>query len=176
MTQEVEISLEQLLQSRDERAAFQARLLEGYDLPLVSFTVNIPGKVKKCRRSEIIFQAGATAIREALAGYVVCCKLRDLITGPVGYFVVEMQPEELKEKMVAIEQQHPLGRLMDIDVLKEPGKPMSRTVLGQQPRKCLICGNMAAACTRSRAHPAQQLLEAMDRMIEDWEAQQHDTL
>ncbi len=170
MTQEVEITLEQLLQSRDERAEFQTKLLEGYRLPVVSFTVNIPGKVKKCRRSEVIFQAGVEAIRESLAGYVIYYKLRDRNTGPEGFFVVELTPEVLKEKMMSIEQQHPLGRLMDIDVLKEPGNPLSRTTLGELPRPCLVCGNMAAACTRSRAHPTEALLRAIDRLIEAWEA------
>ena len=45
--QEIEITLEQLLESRDKRAEFQTILLNGYRTPLVSFTVNMPGKVKK---------------------------------------------------------------------------------------------------------------------------------
>ena len=87
-------------------------------------------------------------------------KLLDNITGPEGYFAVDMEVSLLKAAMCRIEEEHPLGRLMDIDVLSAPGKHVSRTTLGQQPRKCLVCGGMAAACTRSRAHPAEQLIEA----------------
>lgn len=164
--EETEITLEQLLESRDRRAEFQTILLQGYQTPLVSFTVNIPGKVKKSHRSQTIFQAGVAAIRETLAGDILYSKLLDKVTGPEGYFAVDRDAAALKAAMCRIEEEHPLGRLMDIDVLSAPGKHISRTELGQSPRKCLVCGNMAAACTRSRAHPAEQLLAAIDRLLE----------
>ena len=164
---ELEITLEQLLESRDKRAEFQTILLRGYGTPLVSFTVNMPGKVKKNHRSKAVFDAGVEAIRESLAGSVVYYKLLDNVTGPEGYFAVDMDVHELKTAMCRIEDEHPLGRLMDIDVLSAPGKHISRTALGQQPRKCLVCGGMAAACTRSRAHPVEQLLAVIDQLLED---------
>ncbi|MBR5245273.1 MAG: citrate lyase holo-[Clostridia bacterium] len=164
--QEIEITLEQLLESRDKRAAFQTILLNGYQTPLVSFTVNMPGKVKKNHRSARIFEAGVEAIREALAGHIVYYKLLDNATGPEGYFAVDLDVQELKAAMCRIEDTHPLGRLMDIDVLSAPGKHVSRTTLGQQPRKCLVCGGMAVACTRSRAHPVEQLIAAIDKLLE----------
>lgn len=166
---ETEITLEQLLESRDRRAEFQSILLKGWQVPLVSFTVNMPGKVKKSRRSEAVFSAGVEAIRESLAGHIAYYKLLDKVTGPEGYFAADLPAEELKERMCRIEEEHPLGRLMDIDVLSAPGRPVSRTQLGQRPRKCLVCGGMAAACTRSRAHPAEQLLAAIDGLLDQWE-------
>jgi len=80
-----------------------------------------------------------------------------------------MEVGELKAAMCRIEDSHPLGRLMDIDVLSAPGQHVSRTTLGQQPRKCLVCGGMAAACTRSRAHPVEQLIAAIDDLLAGWE-------
>ena len=167
--QEVEITLEQLLESRDKRAEFQTILLNGYRTPLVSFTVNMPGKVKKNHRSEAVFNAGVESIRETLAGHIVYYKLLGNLTGPEGYFAVDMEVGELKAAMCRIEDSHPLGRLMDIDVLSAPGQHVSRTTLGQQPRKCLVCGGMAAACTRSRAHPVEQLIAAIDDLLAGWE-------
>ena len=164
--QEIEITLEQLLESRDKRAAFQTILLNGYKTPLVSFTVNMPGKVKKNHRSARIFEAGVEAIREALAGQIVYYKLLDNLTGPEGYFAVDMAVDDLKTAMCRIEDEHPLGRLMDIDVLSAPGQHVSRTTLGHSPRKCLVCGGIAAACTRSRAHPVEQLIAAIDVLLE----------
>ena len=93
---ETEITLEQLLESRDKRAEFQTILLNGYGTPLVSFTVNMPGKVKKNHRSARVFEAGVEAIRETLAGYIVYYKLLDNLTGPEGYFAVDMAVDELK--------------------------------------------------------------------------------
>lgn len=167
--QGIEITLEQLLESRDKRAEFQTILLRGYQTPLVSFTVNMPGKVKKNHRSETVFSAGVEAIRETLAGHIVYYKLLDNLTGPEGYFAVDLEVQQLKAAMCRIEDNHPLGRLMDIDVLSAPGQHVSRTTLGQLPRKCLVCGGMAAACTRSRAHPIEQLIAAIDDLLEGWE-------
>ena len=79
---------------------------------------------------------------------------------------MDMEVQELKAAMCRIEDTHPLGWLMDIDVLSAPGKHVSRTTLGQQPRKCLVCGGMAAACTRSRAPPVEQLIAAIDVLLE----------
>lgn len=163
-----EITLEQLLEGRDARAAFQQELLERYRLPLISFTVNMPGKVKRCTRSQRIHQAGVTAIRDALAGHVAYWKLRDTVTGPEGFFVCDLTAEELKRRMCALEETHPLGRLFDIDVLRAPGKQLSREELGFPKRKCLICGGDGAACTRSRAHPLPELIGKIDQLLENY--------
>lgn len=167
--EEIEITLPQLLESRDKRVEFQNILLKGYGLPMVSFTVNMPGKVKRSTRSRKVFDAGVEAIREALAGYIVYYKLMDNITGPEGYFCVEKDAFELKDAMCRIEESHPLGRLMDIDVLTANDEHISRTGIGGVPRTCLICGQQAAVCVRSRAHRPEELHAVIDRMIEAWE-------
>lgn len=51
MMQEVEVTLEQMLLAREDRAATQRRLLETFSLPLISFTVNIPGPGNPLRRA-----------------------------------------------------------------------------------------------------------------------------
>ncbi|MEA5040478.1 MAG: citrate lyase holo-[acyl-carrier protein] synthase [Clostridiaceae bacterium] len=166
---EEEITLEQLLEGRDTRAAFQRELLERYQLPLVSFTVNMPGTVKRCSRSERIHEAGVAAIRDALAGHVAYWKLRDPVTGPEGFFACDLPAEELKRRMCALEEEHPLGRLFDIDVLCAPGEQISREALGFPKRKCLICGGDGAACTRSRAHPLPELLMKIDALLSEYQ-------
>lgn len=56
------ITLEQLLEAREFRAAHQKELIEKYRLPLVSFTVNMPGESKKTPDSSIIFREGCNAL------------------------------------------------------------------------------------------------------------------
>ncbi len=60
------ITLEQLLDARDKRAEKQMHLIEEYNLPLVSFTVNIPGIYKNTYISRRIFRAGCKALQEML--------------------------------------------------------------------------------------------------------------
>ena len=47
-----------------------------------------------------------------------------------------------------------LGRLLDIDVIAPDGGKISRTEIGLPARRCLLCGNPAPVCARSRAHSA----------------------
>ena len=110
------ISLNQLLESRDARAQHQKDLLGRFPgKSLLCLTVQLPGSVKRNEQSLIIAKAGVSAIRQAFQP--VYEELRDLETGYEGYFVVSLPAIEAKRLACRIEDTHPLGRLMDIDVL-----------------------------------------------------------
>ena len=49
--------------------------------------------------------------------FILFEEVRDLETGFEAYFVVDMAPLEAKQLCCRIEDSHPLGRLMDIDVI-----------------------------------------------------------
>ena len=52
--------------ARDRRAAAQQQLLSLHKLPLVSFTLNIPGPVKRTALAELAFNSGLRILDEAL--------------------------------------------------------------------------------------------------------------
>jgi len=160
------ITLEELLAGRDRRAALQESLLKEYNRPLISFTVNMPGPIKLCPQSLRIHEAGVEAIKGILGGNLLHYQLQTPSTGPEGYFLCRGEGEELKAQMCVLEEEHPLGRLFDIDVLIAPGKQISRETLGYTPRKCLICSGDGAACARSRAHTLPELLAKIDQLLE----------
>ena len=111
------ITLDQLLQSRDIRSARQSDWVkDNPGLVLVCLTVILPGPVKRDHRSLKVAQAGVAAIREAL--HPVKEECFDLETGFEAFFLVPGDPLECKLKCCDIEDGHPLGRLMDIDVLE----------------------------------------------------------
>ena len=110
------ITLEQLLESRDRRAAHQRSLLEAHPgRVLLCLTVQLPGSVKRNETSLAIADAGVKAVRQAFAPEHE--ELKDLETGFEGYFLLSGDPLEVKRRACEIEDSHPLGRLMDIDVL-----------------------------------------------------------
>jgi holo-ACP synthase CitX len=110
------ITLEQLLESRDRRAAHQRQLLDAHpDRVLLCLTVQLPGSVKRNQLSLAIARAGVEAVREAFKPEYE--ELMDLETGYEGYFLVPMDPLEAKRRACQLEDSHPLGRLMDLDVL-----------------------------------------------------------
>ena len=157
------VTLEQLLQSRDNRAKHQKDLLESHPgRSLLCMTVQLPGPEKRNATSLKIAKAGVEAIREVFSPEFE--ELRDLETGYEAYFLVPLSGQEAKRLACQIEDTHPLGRLMDIDVLIT-ALCVSRTDIGLQPRKCLLCGNEVRYCMRAKTHTTAELLSKIEEMV-----------
>ncbi len=158
------VTLEQMLEAREQRALRQKELLAQYGLPLVSFTMNIAGPVKNSPLIRRGFRLGERTLKEQLAlcgGTVIHTESTDAATGCEGLYAVDMDPEALKKLTCAIEEQHPLGRLFDLDVIAPDGRKLER----QTPRRCLLCGRPAAECARSRAHDVEALQRAAEALL-----------
>ena len=134
----MQITLEQLLESRDRRSARQAELLalcaDGTHVDsgsaLLCLTVMLPGPVKRSALSLEIASAAVSAVRSAFSP--VFEELRDLETGYEGYFIVPDDPISAKRRAVALEEDHPLGRLFDLDVIVLKNSPFLRTTTPKQ--------------------------------------------
>ena len=72
--------------------------------------------------------------------------------GPILLGIVDMDAIELKQRMILIEEDHPLGRLLDIDVYNENFSQLTRIQFDKPKRKCLICDDFAHNCIRSKKH------------------------
>ena len=159
----MEITLEQLLKSRDDRAARQAVLLkENPSLTLLGLTVIMPGPEKRSDRSRRIAAEAVAAVRGAFSPQFE--ELRDLETGYEGYFLVEDLPLSAKRKAAAIEDTHPLGRLFDLDVITPDG-PVPRSAIGAPERRCLLCERPARLCMREHRHSYSELLASIDALL-----------
>lgn len=174
------ISLDELLRSRDERAALQQSFLREHpEGTLLCLTVQLPGEVKRDERSLRVAESAVEAIREMFPERPAEL-LRDLPTGFEGYFVVPLEPLDAKRAAIGIEDEHPLGRLMDIDVIvaseSAPAhgtgpasatavRPIPRSAVGAPERRCLICDQPARICMRARTHTTVELLAAIDRIL-----------
>ena len=157
------MTLEQLLASRDARVAHQAALLGKYPgKALLCLTVMLPGPVKRSDVSLKIASAAVSAVRSTFD--LQFEELRDLETGYEGYFIVDMAPVDAKRLAVSLEEENPLGRLFDLDVITADG-PLSREELGLPSRKCLICGKPVRECMRTRAHSTDELLERISVIL-----------
>lgn len=160
------VSLDALLRSRDERSARQKELLAAFPgCSLVCLTVIVPGEVKRTRESLIVAGAGVAELTGRFAGGLKHAEFRDLETGYEAYFVLPQKASEVKAVCCSIEENHPLGRLMDIDVLGTDALPLERSAIGLPPRKCLICGREARVCMRLGAHGRAELEAKIKQMI-----------
>ncbi|MBR1671417.1 MAG: citrate lyase holo-[Fretibacterium sp.] len=166
--QGTEVSLAGMLECRERRAALQARLLAEYRCPLVSFSMNIPGPVKTNREIRAAFERGKTTLLESLSQQNLLIRAQEeshRATGDELILAVAAPTAggalHLKALTTQIEEEHPLGRLFDMDVIDDRGIKLSRPVF----RKCLICGRQAQECARSRTHSVAELQEAVKRLL-----------
>lgn len=162
-----EVGVADVLRARDERCMRQQMLLKAHGLPLLSFTMNIAGPVKTDGLIRYAFFEGVSCIERTLKARrtAVAQEIQTLaFTGNEQLWAVDADASELKKWMLEIEENHPLGRLFDIDVINEAGEKLARSA----HRKCLICGNDVHVCARSRAHSADELYRKTQEIIRDY--------
>ncbi len=165
-----EVSLYEMLNAREARAAAQQQLLAAHNVPLVCLTLNIPGPVKVLDRVPQAYEEGLRRIEACLDEKNLQILEQREIREKTGYealYSVNGDPMELKSMMTAIEDSGRLGRLFDIDVIRTDGGKVSREDLGCPPRTCLLCGNPAQVCGRSRSHSVDQLVQEIQKILAD---------
>lgn len=160
-----QVTLEDMLLCREARQYRQRALLERHGKPLLSFTMNVPGPVKTYAELRRAFDEGLSAIRSTLGelGIPVLEKIEvHEKTGDEALLCFDGDAGTVKARVTAIEESHPLGRLFDMDVLDETGRKLSRPGY----RSCLLCGEQAQVCARSRRHTVAEMQAKIDGMLE----------
>ncbi|MEG0730377.1 MAG: triphosphoribosyl-dephospho-CoA synthase CitG, partial [Cetobacterium sp.] len=79
------------------------------------------------------------------------------LEGKTYLFNIDIDSSELKKIAMEIEESHPLGRCVDIDIFNEESKLLSRTDFGFSKRKCFICDELAFVCGRSFTHSHEEI-------------------
>lgn len=163
-----EVSLLEVLDAREIRAAVQSELIVRYHCTLICFMVNMPGPVKYNDASVFIHAQGVKAIRDFAEKVGIRCEHEQIIvknTGIEGYFLFDFPSIAMKEKTCEIEDHHPLGRLFDMDVFESDKKPISRNQIGLPRRKCLLCGKEGVYCSRNKTHSVLELQHKIKEMV-----------
>lgn len=163
------VSLEQMLEAREQRAARQRAALSRHHLPLVSVTLVTPGAVKDGARYRNVLTIARSSVDGLFAerGWPVC--MSQVSFGPCGpeaLYAVDAAPLALKRSVADLEDTHPLGRLWDLDVICPSSGQLGRRALGLAPRRCLVCNDDARACARSRRHPLADLLAVIEEKVD----------
>ena len=161
------ITLAELLEARDNRRKTQIELIASNPgKTLVVMTVNIPGPEKQTADSVAIGKEGVRTLMETFLQDDLI--VRDLYTGFEAFLLVNQDKQEAKKLAMQIEDTHPLGRLMDIDVFNDDATPISRNDNGRPSRRCLVCGGDARVCMRTFAHPLPQLTSIIHSMVNEF--------
>lgn len=159
-----EVTLPEMLEARDRRAEAQRRLLADRGLPLISFTMNIPGPVKNSPLYRRGFDEGLRQLERALdaAGIArLSPETLHAVTGNEYLCAVDAPAEAVKAICTRIEEEDPMGRLFDMDVIAPGGSKLAR----KEERRCLVCGAAGRGCASRRLHSLEELSAAVTRLL-----------
>ena len=157
----MEVSLTEMLEAREQRALRQQALLN-QNQTMICFTMNIAGPIKNSPLITEGYDLGKRLLRGqlAVAGLTVshfeevCEK-----TGNECILLIDADPLVVKHITAELEDFTPVGRLFDMDVLRPDGRKVERQEVGHPGRTCLLCGDSAQICARSRRHSVAELQE-----------------
>lgn len=166
-----EVDLPDMLDARERRQEVQRAIIGQYQLPVISFTLNIVGPVKVFPLAVQTFYEGVRLIGAQLNAWKLPVQCTRSITAHTGYeyfWAVDGDLRFIKETLCLLEDSLSFGRLFDIDVINTDGQKISRTELGFPVRKCLLCSQDAFVCGRARTHTVKELLDQECRLMAEY--------
>jgi len=153
------VDVYEMTDARDNRKKTQKLFIKNWGLPLITFTLNIPGPEKNRQIFRNIHESGIKDIESVFALYIKDKIIRNLKTGPEAYYVIDLDSNIIKTKTVEIENNNKMGRIFDMDVIKTNLSSLSRKNINMRARKCFLCDNNAFVCSRNRTHTVNELIE-----------------
>lgn len=160
-------SAQDILDDREERVNLKDNLVRDYHSTVIMMRTNYPGTQKDniLTRNimDIMYPKLKSVFNDCVSNYVIYTA-----EGPVAIIVANEDAYAAKKKAVSLEENHILGRCMDIDVYDFEGKSVSRTQLGLVPRKCYICKDMAQNCVRSGKHSKEEIIRFIYKKYEEY--------
>ena len=163
-----EVTIQDMMNCRDRRSYYQIQFIQKYNCPVLSFTLNIPGPIKTDTRLLALFNDAQENIINVLKenNIQICDSV--IFNDHTGYELMlcfKGDASFVKEKTMYIEENAPLGRLFDIDIIDTDGEKISRPVF----RKCLICDCQAQDCARSRKHSIKEMQDKIETLLTEAE-------
>lgn len=174
----MEVSLTEMLEAREKRAWQQRELLRR-GRTMICFTMNIAGPIKNSPLIGSGYDLGKRLLLGQLdvAGVAVSDfeEVREK-TGNECILLADAEPLAVKAITAELEDHAPIGRLFDMDVLRPDGSKVERQELGLPGRKCLLCGESAQVCARSRKHSVAELQaktrEILQEAVDEWDSRE----
>ncbi|MBR5111046.1 MAG: triphosphoribosyl-dephospho-CoA synthase CitG [Clostridia bacterium] len=166
----MDVTVQDMMIARERRFQKQQALLSEYQQTLLCFTMNIPGPQKDSPLIRAGMRLGRRLLEQGFLRLGVMpthAEFEEAFTGCTAYYALPLPPLEVKRMTVDIEEAAPLGRLFDLDVLRPGGEKVDRQEVGFPCRKCLLCGQDARVCARSRTHTVEELRAETVRILRE---------
>ncbi len=160
-----EVTLNQILDSREARVKKQKDILNRFGFPLVSFTMNIAGPIKTSPLIERSFFEGIKLLKNSLPqDSIIYQDIEIKSTGCQAIFSIKYEAVKIKAICSSIEESLTIGRLFDMDVINTDGSKLER----QTPRNCIVCGSPGKVCVAGRLHSISDIQSVTREIMENY--------
>lgn len=153
------MEINKILDAREKRS----QIIKSYqDNGVISIKANIPGDNKNLPISFFLIDLFNVKIKK-----IIDIKKEIFISSDDGpyYLMIVNKDEKIKEKLINLEDTHPLGRFIDLDLFIEKSHSMTRKDLNQPYRKCILCNQDAYICIRRHAHTPYEIIHKIEEEI-----------
>lgn len=147
--------INRILEARENRIKHIESHLKNHPL-VIAIKANMPGDDKQNNLSYLLIDVFHITLKKIYDDAVI--EFHESIDGP--YYLVygfNDNPHDVKKLLILLEDSHPLGRFIDLDLYTH-NVSVSRSTF----RKCFICDQNAAICIRNRTHSTEELIDYMD--------------
>ena len=153
---------DKILSDREERFNTISKLANIHPI-LVTLKANTPGNDKNRYSSSFLVNQLDQVMYQTFD--IIDKNEFKSLDGPYNIYSIKSTSEyKLKSDLIHIEENHPLGRLVDLD-LYIYGKMISRNDYDINPRKCLLCDKPAFICMKEKNHSVHEVLSYIDLLI-----------
>jgi len=133
---------------------------------ILSIKANIPGPNKRISEAYLLVRLFFNRVRSMIES-----SNHEFIDSDDGPYVLMIalgvDAVALKRSFVELEENHPLGPFIDLDVFDEPKASLSRVDLGYPLRTCYLCDRNAHDCIRNQRHDLKDLLKVVKSAVEN---------
>lgn len=167
------IAMQKMLDAKEKRYYKIKALTEKYNLPVLSFMLNIPGEDKNFEDAVIFHEKYIKNIKNILEKEnikILWEEYNNLNTGMEYLAVLNGEGKFIKEKMIGLEEESREGRLLDIDIYDKDFSQISRSSLGLAERKCIICDDLARTCIKKERHSQDELEKKVREILKNYKS------
>lgn len=161
--------LKKILNAREKRALMRQKIAQN-GLITLSLSLNIPGYPKYNTLINRFFQEVLLELQINLTANRIFIEeqYNEIHTDEAGeFFLTAIKPGNLKAHSIKevtekFEENHPAGRLIDVDIYKPEGFPVS----SGKAKTCILCREQPAiVCMRAKNHTLEEIRRHIEELI-----------
>ncbi|KEH92075.1 citX protein [Clostridium novyi A str. GD211209] len=142
-----------------ERINLQDKLIKKYNMPLVSISFNCLTELKMNNTIFDIVQTIGGIVSDMFSPYIYFILSRETSEGYNSIFIINRNALEIKKIALQIEENHLLGKCINIDVFNKDTKKISRIDIGKLKRRCYLCNGDAEKCIKNKKHSQKDMVK-----------------